>query len=436
MPGDIEKRIFLAHASEDKAQVRTLYAQLRAEGFAPWLDEEDLLPGQNWRVVIPNAIRDAAIFVACLSSRSVGKQGYVHTEFRTALAAYGERPPERIYIIPVKLDACEIPNLQIPNQGLSLRDLHWVELAEDRGFERLLRGLRDALGVTESPEEDRVPQPPEIEAERPDGPKAPEQPAPAPPHPIEPDIRQSKDSGIQDLSVFRDRDEPWCPEMVALPKGSFLMGSPDGVGDGDERPQHYVQIGYRLAVGRYPVTFEEYDRFGAATGAPPPKDEGWGRGRRPVINVSWQDAQAYVRWLGEMTGQPYRLLSEAEWEYAARAGTTTRYVFGEDISAEQANFHFDVRQTTEVASYPANARGLHDMHGNVWEWVEDCWNDSYQGAPVNGSAWTTGDCSRRVLRGGSWYVGPEYLRSADRIRNNPDNRGSVVGFRVARTLTP
>jgi formylglycine-generating enzyme required for sulfatase activity len=247
------------------------------------------------------------------------------------------------------------------------------------------------------------------------------------PDPVVPDKH-----AIADFAVFRDLGEPWCPEMVALPKGSFLMGSPKGVGYDNERPQHYVSIGYRLAVGRYPVTFEEYDRFGAATRVPPPTDEGWGRGRRPVINVSWEDAQAYARWLGEVTGQPYRLLSEAEWEYAARAGTT-QY----DIISEPTNSGEDVGRTTEVGSYPSNAWGLNDMHGNVWEWVEDCWNASYQGAPADGSVWATGDCCRRVLRGFSWIdILAENLRSAVRLRNNPEVRTKVIGFRVARTLTP
>ena len=139
-----------------------------------------------------------------------------------------------------------------------------------------------------------------------------------------------------------------------------------------------------------------------------------------MINVSWDDAQAYVAWLSKETGQPYRLLSEAEWEYAARAGTTTRYSWGDDPpTPEQANFGRNVGKTTEVGTYPPNPWGLHDMHGNVWEWVEDCWNESYQGAPSDGSAWTSGDCSRRVLRGGSWVNDPEYLRSADRGGTTP-----------------
>ena len=405
MAAGAEQRIFLAHAHEDKAQVRKLYADLKAAGFEPWLDEEDLLPGQNWRVVIPSVIKSARIFIACLSNRSVAKQGYVQEEFRTALAALGQRPPESIYVIPVKLDACEIPNLQIPDQGVSLRDLHWVPLDADEGFDRLLRGLHHALGQAAMSTEEREPPPPEM-------------------------------SQSPDFSVFRDLDEPWCPEMVVLPAGRFLMGSPKGEGFDTERPQHEVTIGYRLAIGRYPVTFEEYDRFGAATGGKAPGDEGWGRGRRPVINVSWEDAQAYVRWLGKMTGEPYRLLSEAEWEYAARAGTTTRYWWGDEIVPTNANYRGSEHgETITVGSYPGNPWGVFDMNGNVWERAEDCWNDSYEGAPTDGSVWTTGDCAHHVLRGGSWVSNPAALRSAYRDGGSPEVRIGIIGFRVARTLT-
>ena len=246
---------------------------------------------------------------------------------------------------------------------------------------------------------------------------------------------------IADFEVFRDVDAPWCPEMVALPAGEFLMGSPEGEEDRDdfEGPQHFVTIGYRLALGRYPVTFAEYDRFCAATRREPARDEGWGRARRPVINVSWQDAQAYVAWLAEETGFPYRLPSEAEWEYACRAGTTTRYSFGDVIAPKQANYdRSNHRKTTEVGGYPADPWGLYDMRGNVWEWVEDVWHDTYQGAVCDGSAWTDNEGLKpyreRVVRGGSWDSSSGDLRSAFRGWNYPDGRSCDLGFRVARTL--
>ena len=243
-----------------------------------------------------------------------------------------------------------------------------------------------------------------------------------------------------DFAVFRDIDAPWCPEMVALPAGDFFMGSLESErrGDSKEGPQHRVKIGYRFAIGRYPVTFADYDYFCTSTKREKPRDEGWGRGRRPVINVSWHDAQSYVAWLAEATGKSYRLPSEAEWEYGCRAGTTTRYGFGDEIIKTDANFCKNVGETTEVGTYPANAWGIHDMHGNVWEWVEDVWHDSYQGAPLDGLAWIGEDgkfsSNNRVLRGGSWASYPWYCRSAGRYWYRSTIRFYILGFRVARTL--
>ena len=208
--------------------------------------------------------------------------------------------------------------------------------------------------------------------------------------------------------VFRDCPE--CPELVVVPSGSFMMGSPSSESgrDGDEGPVHRVTIGYPFAVGVYEVTFGEWDACvsGGGCGGHRPDDEGWGRGRRSVINVSWDDAQGYVEWLSRKTGEEYRLLSESEWEYVARAGTSTRYWWGEGIGRNRANCGSDCgdsyRYTAPVGSFSANPFGLHDVHGNVWEWVEDCRNGSYAGAPSDGTAWESGNCSRRVLRGGSW----------------------------------
>ncbi len=241
--------------------------------------------------------------------------------------------------------------------------------------------------------------------------------------------------------VFRDRradgaECPECPEMVVIPAGSFTMGSPESEEgrDADEGPQHPVRMGQALALGRYEVTFAEWDACVAAGGCNgyQPADGGWGRGQRPVINVSWDDAQAYVRWLSQRTGQRYRLPSEAEWEYAARAGTATARYWGDGIAPAQANYGGN--GTVEVGRYAANPFGLQDVLGNVWEWVEDCWNASYRGAPADGLPWTTGECHLRVVRGGSWSFNPRNLRAANRNAHNSGNRNSFLGFRVARTL--
>ncbi len=238
--------------------------------------------------------------------------------------------------------------------------------------------------------------------------------------------------------IFRDISEPWCPEMVEIPPGEFLMGSDDPAHQ-DERPQHPVEIGYRFAVGRYPVTFDEYDAFCRATRHDKPADNGWGRDRRPVINVSWDDAQNYVDWLSEVTGQLYRLLTEAEWEYACRAGSTTSYSFGDDDRnlGEYGWYvgHLD-GETRPVGQGLANDFGLFDMHGNVWEWIEDVWHDNYGSTPPDdGSAWfKNGNQQVRVLRGGSWVSGSRGLRSAVRFTGATDDRKNNVGLRVARTL--
>lgn len=230
-----------------------------------------------------------------------------------------------------------------------------------------------------------------------------------------------------------------CPEMVVVPTGSFMMGSPSSEKgrDSDEGPQHRVRIAQPFAVGVHEVTFAEWDACVSAGGCNGygPSDRSWGRGQHPVIYVSWNDAQAYVKWLSNKTGKRYRLLSEAEWEYVARAGTETPFHFGRTISTDQANYNRNYRaQTVEAGSFPSNGYGLHDVHGNVDEWVQDCWNDSYLGAPTDGSAWTSGDCSGRVLRGGSWDSKYRNLHLADRDWGPTNNRSIRTGFRVARTF--
>lgn len=241
-------------------------------------------------------------------------------------------------------------------------------------------------------------------------------------------------------TVFRDGSD--CPEMVVIPAGEFMMGSPEEDTDRpeSERPQRMVTFAHSFAIGRFEVTFDEWDACVAAGGCSHnPEDAGWGRGKRPVINVNWDDAQAYARWLSQKTGRSYRLLSEAEWEYAARGGTTTRYPWGEEVGTAHANFResgskWSGKQTAPVGSFGPNAFGLCDMIGNVLEWVEDCWNHSYLGAPQSASPWESGDCGRRVVRGGHWGSSSELCRSAIRDRIERGFRNDYLGFRLARTL--
>ena len=247
---------------------------------------------------------------------------------------------------------------------------------------------------------------------------------------------------------FRDCKE--CPEMVVVPSGSFMMGGASEQKNRltNEFPRHRVTIPGRFAVGRYEVTYAEWDACAAEGGCNHhrPDDAGFGRGRRPVINVSWEDAKSYVAWLSRKTGKRYRLLSEAEWEYAARAGTEGPFHFGSTISTDNANYDGDYTygsgrtgvdrsKTVPVGSFSANAFGLHDMHGNVWEHVEDCDHDTYNDAPPDGGAWTEGgNCGRRMARGGGWHNRPDALRSASRASFKSGTRGDFIGFRVARTL--
>ena len=225
------------------------------------------------------------------------------------------------------------------------------------------------------------------------------------------------------------------PEMAVIPAGSFRMGCLAANACAEsERPARTVTIARPFSMSKHEVTFDDFDRFVRATGRERPDDTGWGRGRRPVINVSWEDANDYASWLATETGRHYRLPTEAEWEYAARAGADTAYAWGETLATGEANCTGCGRRSLDrsvpTGSFRANAWGLHDMHGNVWEWVEDCWNESYDGAPVDGSAWTQGDCGRRTLRGGSWFNSSAFARSAARLNGNATVRGNIAGFRV------
>ena len=231
-------------------------------------------------------------------------------------------------------------------------------------------------------------------------------------------------------SVFKDCDG--CPEMVVIPPGSYDMAR-----------SKRITLSRSFAVGKTEVPFAQWDACVAEGGCTHrPSDEGWGRGSRPVMNVNWDDAKQYVAWLSRKTGKTYRLLTEAEWEYAARAGTTTAYYWGDSDSAicqyasvNKGGGGCGTKKTSPVASKNPNAFGLYDMLGNVWEWVEDCWNQDIGGIPSDGSARTSGDCGQRGLRGGSWNDFPNDARSAIRSKYTTVNRDlNDVGFRVARTL--
>ena len=381
-------QIFLAHANEDKAEVIKLYDRLQQQGYKPWLDKKDLLGGQSWRAEIPRVIKSSQVFIACLSNQSVAKQGYVQREFRMALQEMANKPPGQIYLIPVRLDDCEIPELRQEEYGINLRDLHWVDLFEPDGFDQLVKSIDHHF----------------------------------------PESQESVTSTTTDKAPKTiDLGNGITLELVHIPGGMFLMGAPYTQEGGldQERPTHQVTIP-DFWMGKYPVTQEQYQ---AVIGNNPSHffNEG---ASHPVENVSWYDAIAFCEEVLKKTGDRIRLPSEAEWEYACRAETTTRYYFGRHLAEEQANFNRNKGKTTSVGIYPPNAYGLYDMHGNVSEWCQDLWHDNYERAPKDGSAWMSGGNSNvRIVRGGSFCGNHRNCLSASRDYTNMRNNN--LGFRVA-----
>ena len=441
-----EIQIFLAHASEDKPAVLALHERLKQAGYKPWLDKKDLIGGQNWRSVIPKAIANSQLFIACLSQRSIAKQGFVQREFKMALNQYADRPPNSIYLIPLRLDECDIPDLRQEEYGLNLRDLHWLDYWEEDGFEQLERAIGyqfklepeepkqllsvfnfEVVGVNAKGEQIR---------------------------------KESKQS-----QYFReDLGKGITLEMVAIPGGTFLMGTEDEEierlvkkfnweGFRRERSQHKVTI-QPFFMGKYPITQAQWQAIASRTDLKVKQDLDFkpayfkyrpDSDRRPVEQVNWYDAIEFCARLSKLTGGEYRLPSEAEWEYACRAGTTTPFYFGETITGELANYNASNtyadepngeyrNETTRVGQFPPNAFGLYDMHGNVREWCADTWHDNYDGAPTDGSVWIeNGNDNRSPLRGGSWGYNPTYCRSAIRYDYyfRRVNRINNYGFRVA-----
>ena len=401
--------IFICYSSSDRALAEQLVQRLRSAGWSVFLDVQTRL-GERWHKAIQREMDAARAFVALWSARSVDSD-YVLEE-----AEYGKR---KGVLFPAFLERVEFP---YGFSRLHTADLvGWSGEADHRGLEQLVFALRQQLG-------DRA---------------ATATPAAATPSPP---VARSVPV-LAAGQTFRDqlRSGGEGPLMVVIPAGRFLMGSPADEPErfDSEGPQHEVRIAQPFALGVHVVTFDDYDRYAEDSGREKHADQGWGRGTRPVINVSWDDAQAYCQWLGGQTGTAYRLPSEAEWEYACRAGTSTPFHFGSQMTTDQANFDGrasyngsakgEYRQkTVPVGSFPPNAFGLYDMHGNVWEWCRDSWHGDYRGSPDDGSAWETGSSSDRVLRGGSWFDLPGDCRAAGRGVGAPDYRGYDVGFRVCR----
>lgn len=452
--------IFLSYKSEDRAAVAALVRVIEAEGFDVWWDRT-LVPGEKFAQVIRRELEGAPCVVVAWSSRSVDSN-WVQDE-----AGVGR---DRGVLVPVSLDGSNPP--------LGFRQLHTVNLSDWNGkpddprTHHLLAGIRrlvldpakgpadtahgtgHAFGGNFAGDESGKKKSRKFSTSwlalsailavavigaaayfafwfyRP--PVTSPLHIPSSPAPVERSFTDCKAG---------------CPVMIVVHTGSFERGSLDDEPQrgNDEGPVLKVSIRKVIAVGKFPVTFDEWDYCHSHGGCKSlfPSDNNWGRGRRPVINVSWEDAQNYVAWLSKYTGQTYRLLSEAEREYIARAGSKTPFWWGNSITPKEANYDGTKRYTDEatglyrqqtlpVDAFPPNPWGFYQVSGNTWDWVEDCYHDSYENSPTDGSARVIGDCSHRVLRGGSWGSQPRNLRSAARWRQPIDTREPYYGFRVAR----
>ncbi|MBW1745518.1 MAG: SUMF1/EgtB/PvdO family nonheme iron enzyme [Deltaproteobacteria bacterium] len=447
---DKKPQIFLAHASEDKDTVRKLYAQLSDHGFFPWIDELDIIPGQNWRIEIPNAINSCKIVLACLSKNSIKKQGYIQEEFRLALHAYAQKPPGSISLIPVRLDNSEMPDIQLPQLGVSFRDIQWLDLWKEQGFELLTKAILNGLCKKNSKNNIQ---------------------------------KNQKKGGNVTNNCAKLIDPSTNIEFVWVPEGSLFMGQSDhekkmickeidnheyGKLFSDELPCHEVFID-GFWIGKYEITVDQFRDFIELSGYKTSAeiagfshvkiDECWKEKENqnwinsglsqqkdhPVVNVSWNDAKAMAKWLSDNTGHTFRLPTEAEWEKACRAGTTSLYNFGDQINADQANYngmynlilgHSGIYRetTTPVGLFNPNSYGVYDMHGNVFEWCEDIFScHAYINHQTQNPKYYDSGLGH-VIRGGSWNTSPYLLRSSARNFNTTDHCRYDLGFRIVRML--
>ncbi len=407
--------VFISYASTDRALAQSLASDLERHGYTVWWDAS-LLSGDHFRAVITRELAAAQCIVVIWTSNSV------RSDWVLAEAEHGRLASK---LVPVRAESLMASAIPMPFGVLHTALAHHRD--EITGaVQRLLTsaGTSASAAGTELPRHG---------GERSD---------------VWPDGTGKSPSGERILAGSEFRDLPETPLLVVVPAGGFVMGSAvkEAGRAASEGPQHRIRIAAPLAVGKHPVTFREWDLFCDKTqSAYRPDDNGWGRGERPVVNVSWEDSQAYCEWLSIATGHIYRLLSEAEWEFCCRSGSTTRYAFGDVITTEQANFNGSVhlmpgstntyrKRTTPVGQFPPNAFGLSDMHGNVSEWVSDPWHDDYVGAPTDGVAWGGASGSRRIVRGGSWHDFPQHVRSAHRAWSPSSERIKNVGLRVCRSL--
>ena len=380
-------QIFISYAREDFQHAQALYQQLAGHGFSPWMDKVDLVGGQQWRPAIEQAIRSADFFLLLLSRNSVKKRGFVQREIRAALDLWQEKLADDIYLIPVMLEA--MPWAEVPTE---ISKFQWIEHYETDGWEQLQRALDFGISQRGLSKKPAV-----IE---------PVQPTPQP-------VIVNLSGGVK-------------LELLPIPGGTFDMGSNER---DSEKPIHRVSFA-PFHLGKFQITQVQWR---AVIGGDNPSH--FKGSELPVENVSWHDAVKFCEMLSTQTDRSFRLPSEAEWEYACRAGEPGKWCFGDDenLLKQYAWYGEDGSKgkTHPVGQKQANAFGLYDMHGNVWEWCDDVWHDNYNGAPIDGSAWLrAGDSKHRVLRGGSWDSYDSYVRSALRYWFAPGDCGIYYGFRV------
>lgn len=416
MPEPRPLKVFLCHAKEDKPQVRELYRRLHADGIEVWLDERSLLPGQDWKVEIPKAVRESDVVIVCMSPVSARKEGFVQAEINFALDMALQKPEGTIYIVPAKLEKCEVPD--------KLSRWQWVNLFEDAndGYEMLMLSLKlraKNLGAS------LVPPPPQKE--------------PARTASSQPQIQKvSLPSSTKIVAAANQRKlEVYTlanMEFVLVPKGKFIMG---GTVD-NEKPKGGIDIPYDYWMARFPVTNAQYNDFIAPVKAKHPV-ENWSKIKdHPVVNVTWNHAMSFCMWLNDEfahelpDGYTFRLPTEAEWEKAARGVNGLEYPWGNVFDPTRANCKGFAQTTTPVGQFSPRGDspfGCADMAGNVWEWCHSLYKPYPYKAGDGREDETVAES--RVLRGGSWANDRNAARCAYRGNVDPANFGSVSGFRVS-----
>jgi formylglycine-generating enzyme required for sulfatase activity len=434
-------KIFLSHASEDKELADQIHLALVGVGHKVFFDRESLPPGGDYYARIHSAVKSSDLFVFLISPHSVAPGRYTLTELKYARDRW---PHPKGRVLPVRLQAVSWDMIPTYLKAVTVLEPEGNVPAEVVGAVAKmvpLMGFEERTTSEVQTKSDEVSSSSARERTR----------------KITVPVLVALIGIVVALGaaayklfwsprsaghVFRDslKSGGAGPEMVVIEAGSFQMGgAPPGYFNVDELPVHFVRIEKPFAIGRYEVTFADYDQFAKATGRDVPFDEGWGKDSRPVIRVSWEDAVSYTLWLSEKTGKRYRLPAEAEWEYAARGGKASAYWWDKDLIKGKANCNgcgseWDNKQTAPVGSFEANPFGIYDTAGNVYEWVADCYHQDYRGAPTDGSAWKEANCNQRVIRGGSWADSPLFIRSSARLWNTGVPPFNSIGFRLARDI--